>query len=277
MTVNETLALYSNYLVYGAMAAFTVSMIAFAASFAAMRTNEDLPAESVPTDAEAGAPGAGGVAVGGDALQQAVGHLGGGGEGGDGLGRGVVGFQDGGGGGGITTVTISGKATYQRVPFSTNANLGLSYASTSEQPVREAIVELIQSGGNTLATTTTDDNGNYSLTAPANTSVFVRVQAQSRRTTTAARSIRVLNNTNGNALYVLDSATFSSGVTNQTKNLLAGSGWGGTSYTGTRSAAPFAILDTLLASAQFVVANGNSTLDLPGRPAAVDWTLPRPS
>ncbi|MFN8146475.1 MAG: c-type cytochrome biogenesis protein CcsB [Candidatus Nanopelagicales bacterium] len=60
MTVNETLAIYSNYLVYGAMAAFTVSMIAFAASFAAMRTTEDLPAESVPTDAEVPA---GGVAV----------------------------------------------------------------------------------------------------------------------------------------------------------------------------------------------------------------------
>jgi hypothetical protein len=167
-------------------------------------------------------------------------------------------------GGGVTTVTISGRATYQRVPFSTNVNLGLSYASTAEPPIREAIVELIQSGGNTLATTTTDSNGNYALTAPANTSVFVRVQAQLRKTTTPARSIRVLNNTNGNALYVLDSAVFNSGATNQTKNLLAGSGWGGTSYTGTRSAAPFAILDTLLAAAEFVVANGNPTLDLPG-------------
>jgi len=60
VTVNETLALYSNYLVYGAMAAFTVSMIAFAASFAALRTSDDQPAESVPADAEAGV---GGVAV----------------------------------------------------------------------------------------------------------------------------------------------------------------------------------------------------------------------
>ena len=51
-----------------------------------------------------------------------------------------------GGSSGVTTVTISGKATYQRVPFSTNVNLGLSYASTAEQPIREAIVELIQSG-----------------------------------------------------------------------------------------------------------------------------------
>jgi len=182
----------------------------------------------------------------------------------------LVACGGGGGGGGPSpspspsNVTISGKATYQRVPFSTNANLGLSYANAAEQPIREAIVELIQSGGNTLATTTTDSNGNYALTAPANTSVFVRVQAQLRKTTTPARSIRVLNNTNGNALYVLDSAVFNSGATNQTKNLLAGSGWGGTSYTGSRSAAPFAILDTLLAAAEFVVANGNAALDLPG-------------
>jgi hypothetical protein len=142
--------------------------------------------------------------------------------------------------------------------------LGLNYANTSAQPIREAVVELIQSGGGTLATTTTDSNGNYSLTAPANTSVFVRVQAQSRKTTTPARNIRVQNNTNGNALYVLDSAVFNSGTTNQTKDLFAGSGWGGTNYTGIRGAAPFAILDTLLAAARFVVDNGNATLDLPG-------------
>jgi hypothetical protein len=182
---------------------------------------------------------------------------GGGGGGGGGTGAG-------GGSGGPSSVTVSGKATYERVPFSSNVTLGLNYANTSAQPIREAVVELIQSGGGTLATTTTDSNGNYSLTAPANTSVFVRVQAQSRKTTTPARNIRVQNNTNGNALYVLDSAVFNSGTTNQTKDLFAGSGWGGTNYTGIRGAAPFAILDTLLTTAEFVVANGNSTLDLPG-------------
>jgi hypothetical protein len=171
---------------------------------------------------------------------------------------------DGGGGGGPSSVTVSGKVTYERVPFSSTVTLGLNYANTSAQPIREAVVELIQSGGSTLATTTTDSNGNYALTAPANSSVFVRVQAQSRRTTTPARTIRVLNNTNGNALYVLDSAVFNSGTTNQTKDLLAGSGWGGASYTGVRGAAPFAILETLLSAARFVVDNGNATLDLPG-------------
>ena len=94
-----------------------------------------------------------------------------------------------------SSVTISGRATYERVPFSSNVNLGLSYANASAQPIREAVVELIRSGGSTLATTTTDDNGNYSLTAPASTSVFVRVQAQSRRTATPARAFSVCSTT----------------------------------------------------------------------------------
>ena len=169
----------------------------------------------------------------------------------------------GGSGGGGGTPTISGRITFDRVPFSSNNNQGLSYANTSAQPAREVIVELIPSGGGTaLATTTTDSNGNYVLTAPANTSAFVRARAQARRTTSPAFNLRVLNNTNSNALYVLDGAVFNTGSTNLTKDLNAGSGWGGTSYTGTRAAAPFAILDTLYAAVKFTQDNGAS-VDLP--------------
>lgn len=164
---------------------------------------------------------------------------------------------------GTGNVTVSGRATYERVPFSIDVRLGLSYPNTSAQPIRDAVVELIQSGGSTLATTTTDSNGNYELTAPVSTNVFVRVKAQSRKTSAPTRNIRVLNNTNGNALYVLDSAVFSSGTGSQTRNLLAASGWGGTSYTSVRGAAPFAILDTLVTATDFVAENGNSTVDLP--------------
>jgi len=124
----------------------------------------------------------------------------------------------GGSGGGGGTPTISGRITFDRVPFSSNNNQGLSYANTSAQPAREVIVELIPSGGGTaLATTTTDSNGNYVLTAPANTSAFVRARAQARRTTSPAFNLRVLNNTNSNALYVLDGAVFNTGSTNLTK------------------------------------------------------------
>ncbi len=58
MSTNETLAAYSNILVYGAMAAYTVAMIAFAWSLAAMR-GRDL----VPAAAAEGAASGGSVAV----------------------------------------------------------------------------------------------------------------------------------------------------------------------------------------------------------------------
>jgi hypothetical protein len=95
--------------------------------------------------------------------------------------------------------------------------------------------------------------------------VIVRAKAQTRRGA-PAWDIRVMNNTNGNALYVLDSAAFNTGTSNVTRNLVADTGWpdfGGTSYSGPRAAAPFALLDTMYAALQFVLANGDATLSLP--------------
>ena len=110
------------------------------------------------------------------------------------------------------------------------------------------------------ASTTTDSDGNYAFAPPANTNVFVRARAQARRTTAPTLDIRVLNNTGGNALYVLDGSVFNTGVGagTLTRNLSAGSGWGGTGYVEVRAAAPFAILDTLYAAAEFVHDNGAS-------------------
>ena len=157
--------------------------------------------------------------------------------------------------------TVSGRITYARVPLSSTVNLGLNYSNTNDQPAREVIVELIPAGGGApLATTTTDSDGNYAFTAPANADVFVRAKAQARRTTSPTLDIRVLNNTGGNALYVLDGAAFNTGAgaAMLTRNLAAGSGWGGSGYVGVRAAAPFAILDTLYAAAEFVHDNGAS-------------------
>jgi hypothetical protein len=121
------------------------------------------------------------------------------------------------------------------------------------------VVELIPAGGGAaLATTITDGAGNYAFTVPANTNAFVRARAQARRSTAPTFDIRVLNNTNGNAQYVLDGSAFNTGAANQTKNLHAASGWGGSGYTSARAAAPFAILDTLYAASVFVHDNGAS-------------------
>jgi PKD repeat protein len=168
------------------------------------------------------------------------------------------------GSGGAGNPIISGRIEYVRVPLSSTNHRGLDYSRSFMQPAREVVVELIPAGGGSpLATTTTDSDGYYAFTAPANTNVFVRARAQARRTSTPTFDIRVLNNTGGNALYVLDGSTFNTGTIRQTVNLGAGSGWGGSGYVETRAAAPFAILDTLYAAAEFVHDNGSATRNLP--------------
>ena len=143
---------------------------------------------------------------------------------------------------------------------------GLDYASTAAVPIRGAVVQLLGANQSVLATTATDANGQFSFTAPANTSVTVRVKAQAVATGTPSWDISVLNNANGNALYVLDSSSFNTGTAAVTRNLNADSGWpdlNGTSYFAVRAAAPFAVLDTLYSAVQFVVANGSATVNLP--------------
>lgn len=159
------------------------------------------------------------------------------------------------------SVTISGRITFDRIPFSTTGT-GLNPAAPVESPAKQVTVEALDaSGGDAiLATTATDDSGNYSLQVPANRTVKIRAKAEMVKVGTAPTwNFRVLNNTNGNALYALDGDAASSGTASSTRNLRATSGWGGSSYTATRAAAPFAILDTVFSSKQLVLAAKNST------------------
>jgi hypothetical protein len=57
---------------------------------------------------------------------------------------------------------------------------GLDMASPVERPARDIVVEIIDAiSGAVLASTTTDANGTYSVSAPQNRDVFVRAKAQS--------------------------------------------------------------------------------------------------
>lgn len=196
----------------------------------------------------------------------------------------------GGGGGGSsnpppTSVTVSGRITYDRVPFKACANAacpggayfdGLDYAATIEAPARGVTVELLQSGSQAvIASTATDSNGSYSLAAPVNTSVVVRAKALSISTGTSSRpatwNLRVLDNFGGrNSLYAIDGAAFDTGAANHTRNLRAASGWDGSGYTSDRAAAPFAILDTLYSAVQFLATQGDSSIAL--GPLDVFWS-----
>lgn len=148
------------------------------------------------------------------------------------------------------SATISGAVTFADVPADKTA--GLLYASTIERPVRGVVVEALNADTYALlATTTTDAAGRYSLAILNNNVVIIRVKAQMLQTGSPSWDFQVVDNTRGKALYAMDSAPFDmTGLTSVTKDLLAPSGWGGSSYSGTRVAAPFAILNTVYKALQ---------------------------
>ncbi|CAA6802702.1 MAG: Unknown protein [uncultured Sulfurovum sp.] len=147
-----------------------------------------------------------------------------------------------------TTATISGKITFDSIPFKTGGRLGLDYDAKIVKNVRGATVQIVNASGTTVGTTTTDVNGDYSITVTED-EVKVRVLAQLYKAPSSGESswnFQIKDNTNGDALYVMEGSLASLGTTGtQIRNLNAASGWGGSSYTSTRAAAPFSMLDVV--------------------------------
>jgi hypothetical protein len=171
----------------------------------------------------------------------------------------------GGGGDGSPTpppgaVTVSGKITFDRVPFKAALGTGLNPTAATPAPARLVVVEALDATGAVLSSTTTSDAGDYSVSVAPNTNIVIRAKAQMLKTGTAPTwNFRVLNNTNSDALYALDSSSFNSGTAASTHNLNAPSGWGTTTYNDTRAAAPFAILDTVYSARQLIISAAATT------------------
>ncbi len=148
-------------------------------------------------------------------------------------------------------VQVAGVATFASVP-NNSATGGLDYSATTLKAVRGATIQAI-AGNTVVATATTSAEGAYALNVPANSNFFLRLRAEMVNTQGAATwNIAVKDNTAGNALWVVDGAASAVGSANTKRSISAGSGWTGTSYTGARSAGPFAILDTIYASMQLI-------------------------
>jgi hypothetical protein len=128
------------------------------------------------------------------------------------------------------------------VPFDTATN-GLDYNAVRQDPARGVVVQAVDASGTVLDSDVTDDSGAYEVTVDSETNVRIRAQAALVSTSGAVWDVRVRDNTNSDSLYALGGSLTTSGVADSTRNLNAGSGWGGASYTTTRAAAPFAILD----------------------------------
>ena len=144
----------------------------------------------------------------------------------------------------ISDISISGQLSYDFVPHF-SSGIGLNYAETEERPIRGVDVQLLNALGSVVAQTQASDSGFYQFAVEENTDYKIRVLAQWQSTETAAFDFKVTDNTNNNALYVLDGSLITSGTVSSTRDLHASSGWGTNSYINTRSAAPFAILDSV--------------------------------
>ena len=141
-------------------------------------------------------------------------------------------------------VKISGRVTFDLVPSNNQTN-GLNYSAISRQPARGLTIEAVDASGELLSCGMTDADGNYDVSVNSNTDVRIRARAEMIRTTGPQWDVTVIDNTSRDALYALNGAIRSSGTADSVRNLNAASGWGGSSYTGTRAAAPFAILDPI--------------------------------
>jgi hypothetical protein len=153
-------------------------------------------------------------------------------------------------------VTVSGKITFDRIPFDSTAGNGLNPDAIAESPARGIVVEAVRSSGSTIASTVTDSDGNYSLSVPSDTTIFIRAKAQMLKTDAGAKwKFQVLNNRRANTpVYALEGANFTTGNTAITRNLRAPAGLNDarTTYTGERASAPFAILDTIYRAVELI-------------------------
>ena len=148
---------------------------------------------------------------------------------------------------------IVGYISYDMVPVT--ADKGLNYAATKPMPARGVVVEAVDATG-VVATAVSNAKGFYTLAVPTARQVQLRVQAR-LQSTDGRWDVAVRDNTASGypaaaPVYALTSSTQAMPASGMVLDLNASSGWTGSNYGGTRAAAPFAILDQVYASMQYV-------------------------
>lgn len=175
----------------------------------------------------------------------------------------------------VPTVLITGALSYESVPVSSNCR-GLNFNGAVDRPIRGATLQLLDDAtGAVLASAVLADDGSYAFAGiAADTMVRLRVLAELKKTTGLSRwDVEVRDNYDDTPpvpvlaerpLYAVEWDAFDTGsAATNTVNRTAASGWGGTSYTGERAAAPFSILDMIYAANRFTEAADPDVILLP--------------
>lgn len=91
-----------------------------------------------------------------------------------------------------------------------------------------------------------------------------------RRSDSVIWDVKVVDNTQSDALYVMEGSFATSGTTGSRRDLHADSGWGTNSYSSERTAAPFAMLDSVYRSMKKILsADANAVFE----PLQVNWSV----
>ncbi len=145
-----------------------------------------------------------------------------------------------------STLSISGAITYERPVLNKN-HIGLNYNNTEKKPARQIVVHLINEDEDTIAITTTDDNGKYNFPyISKNIQLKIRVYALMSNTESNSWDIKVLDNTKNDALYAIEGELSSTKESDNQRNLHI--------PLKNKSSAPFSILDDIYTSMKKITA-----------------------
>jgi len=169
---------------------------------------------------------------------------------------------------------LSGVVKY--VSYEADRTIGLTYVDPAELPVRGVAVELRDANDTVIATTNTTGTGYYSFVAPKNITATIVVKAALGDPKQPNVTVRDNQHAACPAadpdcnLYTVRSAVLI-GASTVTKDITLQSGWNNATrkYSGSRDAAPFSILDTIL-DAQTFVRGKVGNIALP--PLIVNWS-----
>lgn len=158
----------------------------------------------------------------------------------------------------VETIALKAQVSYDLVPHNSN-HIGLNHTATSRMPVRGAVIELLNESGVVVAADITNAQGEHTFAVPKNTLLRVRVKAQLLQSQSPTWDFKVTDNTNNNAVYVLEGGLQTSGEESSLRELHAASGWNQSQgqYSAVRAAAPFAILDNIYIGATRLRDAGN--------------------
>ena len=175
---------------------------------------------------------------------------------------------------------VIGRVRFMRIP--TMSSGGLNYGAQVLRPARGIQVRALAAGTQTvLATATTNDTGDFSLSVAPNTSVSIVVVAQMLRDNSrplprwnfSTRDAEEGTNPGALPYQYTNGTTFdSSAGTAHNIDIPSGINSSG-ALTGTRSSAPFAVLDTVYQSVQLVLSVA-PTINFPE--LVLDWAANNP-